>query len=58
MQTTPLTLETAITKAGAMKKGMIYSAIPALKDGKTAIVVRVRMNAGQSVQLVINETTK
>lgn len=58
MQTTALTLDAAIAKADAMKKGATYSAIPALKDGKTAIIVRVRTNAGQSVQLVINETTK
>jgi hypothetical protein len=58
MQTTPLTLETAIAKAAAMKKGTTYSAIPVLKDGKTAIVVRARTSAGQSVQIVINETTK
>lgn len=58
MQTTALTLETAIAKATAMKKGTIYSAIPALKDGKTAIFVRARTNAGQSVQVVINESTK
>jgi hypothetical protein len=58
MQTTALTLDTAIAKAAAMKKGVTYSAIPVLKDGKTAIVVRARTNAGQSVQLVINETTK
>jgi hypothetical protein len=57
MQTTRLTLETAIVKATAMKKGKIYSAIPVLKDGKTAIAVRARTNAGQSVQVVINETT-
>jgi hypothetical protein len=58
MQTTPLTLETAIVKASAMKKGTVYSAIPILKNGKTAIVVRARTNAGQSVQVLIDETTK
>jgi len=58
MQTTPLTLEMALAKAEAMKKGTTYSAIPVLKDGKTAIVVRARTNAGQSVQVVINETSK
>jgi hypothetical protein len=58
MQTTPLTLETALAKAAAMKKGTTYSAIPVLKDGKTAIMVRARTNAGQSVQLLIDETSK
>jgi hypothetical protein len=58
MQTTPLTLETAISKAGAMKQGTIYSAIPVLKNGKTAVIVRARTSAGQSAQLVIDETTK
>lgn len=58
MQTTPLTLEAALAKAAAMKKGSTYSAIPVLKAGKTAIMVRARTNAGRSVQLLINETTK
>ena len=58
MQTTPLTLETAIAKATSMKKGTVYSAIPVLQEGKTAIAVRARTSAGQSVQVVINETTK
>jgi hypothetical protein len=58
MQTTALTLETALGKAAAMKKGTTYSAIPVLMNGKTAIVVRARTTAGQSVQLVIDETTK
>jgi hypothetical protein len=58
MQTTALTLEAAITKAEAMKKGTTYSAIPMLKDGKTAILVRARTNGGKSVQVVINEPAK
>lgn len=54
MQTTPLTLEAAAAKADALKKGNIYSAIPILKDGKTAISVRIRTPGGQSVAVVID----
>jgi hypothetical protein len=58
MQTTRLTLEAALAKAAAMKKGTIYSAIPLLKDGKTVIATRARGSTGRSVQLVIDEGTK
>lgn len=54
MQTTQLTLDTAVAKADAMKKGSIYSAIPMLKDGKTAINVRVRTTNGQGIAIVID----
>jgi hypothetical protein len=54
MQTTQLTLEAAAAKADAMKKGNVYSAIPILKDGKTAISVRIRTPGGQSVAVVID----
>ena len=54
MQTTQLTLDAAVAKADAMKKGIAYSAIPMLKEGKTAINVRVRATNGQSVAIVID----
>jgi hypothetical protein len=58
MQTTPLTLEAAVSKAEGLKKGAVYSAIPMLKDGKTAIALRVRTASGQSTQIVIDEKSK
>jgi hypothetical protein len=58
MQTTPLTLATALEKAEALKKGALYSAIPVLKDGKTAIAIRARSPGGQGVQVVIDEKAK
>lgn len=54
MQTTTLTLEAAATTASAMKKGSVYSTIPILKDGKTAIHVHLRTANGQSVAVVID----
>lgn len=58
MQTTPLTLATALDKAEALKKGAVYSAIPVLKDGKTAIAIRARSQAGLGVQVLIDEKAK
>lgn len=54
MQTTELTLDVAVAKAFAMRKGSVYSAIPLLRDGKTAIDVRIRTSSGQSVAVVID----
>jgi hypothetical protein len=54
MQTTQLTLDAAIAKADATKKGSAYSAVPVLKDGKTAISVRLRTPGGQSIALDID----
>jgi hypothetical protein len=58
MQTTPLTLEAAVSKAEGLKKGAVYSATPMLKDGKTAIALRLRTSNGQSSQIVIDEKSK
>jgi hypothetical protein len=59
MQTTPLTLEAAVSKAAGLKPGSaVYSAIPILKDGKTAIALRVRTPSGQSVSVVVDEKSK
>jgi hypothetical protein len=58
MQTTALTLDAAISKAEATKKGVVYSAIPVLKDGKTAVAIRARTSNGQSVQFLVDEKTK
>jgi hypothetical protein len=57
MQTTPLTLEVALSKAEAMKKGAVYSATPVLKDGRTVIALRARTASGRAVQLVVDEKT-
>ncbi|HET7541021.1 MAG TPA: hypothetical protein VFK05_14155 [Polyangiaceae bacterium] len=54
MQTTQLTLDAAVAKADALKKGSVYSAIPMLKDGKTAINVRIRTTNGQGTTIVID----
>lgn len=54
MQTTQLTLDAAVAKADAMKKGSVYSAIPMLKEGKTAINVRIRTAIGQSIAVAID----
>jgi hypothetical protein len=54
MQTTELTLEAALTKVGALKKGSVYSAIPLLRDGKTAIDVRIRTTTGQRIVVVVD----
>jgi len=53
LQTTRLTLDVAVAKAEGMKKGSVYSAVPTLKDGKTAIDVRLRAPSGQSIAVVI-----
>lgn len=58
LQTTALTLEAALAKAEATKKGAVYSAIPVLKDGKTAVAVRARGANGQNVQILVDEKTK
>lgn len=58
MQTTQLTLEAAVSKGEAMKKGTIYSAIPTLKDGKTAVTLRVRTPRGQTLEIVVDDKTK
>jgi hypothetical protein len=58
MQTTTLTLEAAVAKAEAAKKGVVFSAIPVLKDGKTAVAVRTRSASGQSLQILIDEKSK
>jgi hypothetical protein len=58
LQTTPLTLEGALAKGETMKKGAIYSAVPALKDGKTVVALRARTTGGQGIQLVVDEKTK
>jgi hypothetical protein len=58
MQTTRLTLAAALDKAEALKRGAVYSAIPVLKDGKTAIAVRARSQDGQPVQVIIDEKAK
>jgi hypothetical protein len=58
MQTTQLTLDVAVAKADAMKKGNVYSAIPVLKDGKTAINVRIRTANGQSLAVAIDGKTQ
>jgi len=58
MQTTSLTLEAALSKAGEGKQGSVYSAIPMLKDGKTAIALRARTANGQSASIVVDERTK
>jgi len=58
MQTTSLTLEAAISKANEMKKGSVYSAIPILSEGKTAIRLSARTPGGQSIQIVVDERTK
>lgn len=58
IQTTPLTLEDAIKKATAMKKGTVYSVIPAVKDGKTVFDVLVATFAAKTEHLTIDETTK
>jgi hypothetical protein len=58
MQTTPLTLEVAVSKGETMKKGVVYSAIPTLKDGKTAITLRIRTASGQSLSIVVDDKTK
>jgi hypothetical protein len=55
MQTTRLTLEAAIAKAQAMKKGAVFSAIPVLKEGKTLVAARARTTSGQAVQIIVNE---
>lgn len=54
MQTTQLTLDAAVAKGAALKKGNVYSAIPMLKDGKTAINVRIRTASGQGIAVVID----
>ena len=58
MQTTQLTLEAAISKGEALKKGIVYSAIPTLKDGKTAVTLRVRTPRGQTLSIVMDEKAK
>ncbi|HEX2733902.1 MAG TPA: hypothetical protein VHM70_19970 [Polyangiaceae bacterium] len=57
MQTTNLTLEAALTHAALPGKSVVYSAIPSLKDGKTAIVIEALVN-GKPVQILVDETTK
>jgi hypothetical protein len=58
MQTTAITLEAAVAKAETAKRGLVYSAIPVLKDGKTAVAVRARTTNGQGVQILVDEKTK
>ena len=58
MQTTSLTLESALAKANAAKQGTVYSIIPAVKDGETVLVTQARTAAGRSTQLNVDENTK
>ena len=58
MQTTSLTLETALARATAQKAGTLYSIIPAVKDGKSVLVTQARTGAGRSARLDIDDTTE
>ncbi|HWL86851.1 MAG TPA: hypothetical protein VNO21_13670 [Polyangiaceae bacterium] len=58
LQTASISLEDAIKKASALKKGSVFSAIPSVKDGKSVVVVLIATPAGKSLHVVIDETTK
>jgi hypothetical protein len=58
MQTTSLTLAHAVELVAGSGKGHVYSAIPALKDGKTVIDVKVASAAGQTAHVFVDETSK
>ena len=55
MQTATLSLEAAMKKAEAQKKGTPYSVIPFVRDGKTAFEVIVATPAGKSLHLTIED---
>lgn len=58
VQTTTLTLEDAIKKAEAQKKGTVYSVTPVARAGKTVFEVLVAAPGGKTVTLAIDESSK
>ena len=58
LQTTSVTIAHAVRLVSESGKGDVYSAIPVLKDGKTAIDVKLASATGQTVHVFIGETSK
>lgn len=57
LQTTKLTLVELIKKAGAMQKGVVYSAIPVVKNGKAVVELLVATADKKSVALSLDPQT-
>jgi hypothetical protein len=55
LQTTSLTLGATLVETTAQKRGTVYSITPVLKNGKTALLLLVRTNNGQSERIVVEE---
>lgn len=58
LQTTSVTIAHAVQLVAASGKGNVYSATPILKDGKTAIDVKVAGANGQTQHVFVDETSK
>jgi hypothetical protein len=58
MQTTSLSLEDAIKKASLQKSGTVYSAIPAVQNGKSVIDVLIATADGKTTHVAIDDSSK